>query len=95
MTLPIALTCGEPAGVGPELAVAARAALGDSLPLFWIGDPRHLPSGTAWREVAEGEVPGDGPMAVLRQDFAGPSVPGRPDPANAAGVVAVTRPLSW
>ena len=53
MTLPIALTCGEPAGVGPELAVAARAALGDSLPLFWIGDPRHLPQDSAIAEISD------------------------------------------
>jgi 4-hydroxythreonine-4-phosphate dehydrogenase len=43
---PVALTCGEPAGVGPEIAIKARAALGASLPFFWIGDPRHLPAGT-------------------------------------------------
>ena len=40
---PIAMTCGEPAGIGPELAVAARRLLGDAVPFFWIGDPRHLP----------------------------------------------------
>ena len=50
MPAPIALTCGEPGGVGPELAVAARIALPD-LPFFWIGDPRHLPEGSAWQEI--------------------------------------------
>ena len=52
---PIALSCGEPAGIGPEIAVAARVALGDSLPFFWIGDPRHLPRGTAMREISRAE----------------------------------------
>ena len=42
---PIALTCGDPSGVGPELAVAARNALGSEVPFFWIGDPSHLPQG--------------------------------------------------
>jgi 4-hydroxythreonine-4-phosphate dehydrogenase len=55
----------------------------------WIGDARHLPSGTAWRAVGEGEGPGDGPLAVLEQTFPAPAPPGAPDPANAAGVVAV------
>ena len=35
---PIALTCGEPAGIGAEIAVLARTALPD-LPFFWLGDP--------------------------------------------------------
>lgn len=86
MSAPVLLTCGDPSGIGPEIAAKAWAA-GERF--VWIGDPRHLPLGTAWREVAEGEAPGDRAMAVLRQDFAGPAVPGKPDPANAAGVVAV------
>ena len=48
---PVALTCGEPAGVGPELAVSAWHALKDRMPFFWIGDPRHLPEGTQNVEV--------------------------------------------
>ncbi len=44
MTLPpIALSCGEPAGAGPELAEKAWSALGSRLPFFLIGDPAHLP----------------------------------------------------
>ena len=85
MTAPVLLTCGDPSGIGPELAAKAWAA-GERF--VWIGDPRHLPVGTAWRDVAEGQGSGGGPMAVLRQEFAGPAVAGRPDPANAAGVVA-------
>lgn len=82
----VLLTCGDPAGIGPEIAAKAWAA-GERF--VWIGDPRHLPAGTAWREVGEGEAPGTGAMAVLRQDFAAPAPPGQPDPRNAAGVVAV------
>jgi 4-hydroxythreonine-4-phosphate dehydrogenase len=92
MTLPIALTCGEPAGVGPELAVAARAALGDSLPLFWIGDPRHLPKGTAIAEIHDptqaAAVSGD-MLPVLSHRFATRSQPGQPAAANARGVIEV------
>ena len=50
MTRPVAMTCGEPAGIGPELAMAARRVLGGSLPFFWIGDPRHLPQGP-WQAI--------------------------------------------
>ncbi len=80
------LTSGDPSGIGPELAAKAWA-LGERF--VWLGDPGHLPDGTPWRAVAEGEGPGDGPLAVLEHRFAAPALPGQPDPANAAGVIAV------
>ena len=90
--LPIALTCGEPAGIGPELAVAARRALGDEAPFFWIGDPRHLPQGTPVAEIAEpgaaANVPA-GILPVLPHRFAAPNTPGQPAPGNAQGVIDV------
>ncbi len=86
MSGPILLTCGDPAGIGPEIAAKAWAA-GERF--VWVGDPRHLPDGTAWREVADGEGPGDGAMGVLRHDFAALAPSGRPVAANAAGVIAV------
>ena len=52
----LALTAGDPAGIGPEIAAKAWAA-GERF--VWIGDPRHLPRGTDWRAVAEGDGPGD------------------------------------
>jgi 4-hydroxythreonine-4-phosphate dehydrogenase len=82
---PVLLTCGDPSGIGPEIAAKAWAK-GERF--VWIGDPRHLPAGTLWREVAEGEGPGDGAMAVLPQPFASPAPPGQPVAANALGVVA-------
>ena len=48
---PIALTCGEPAGIGPEIAVKAKRLLQGELAFFWIGDPRHLPQGTAFQLI--------------------------------------------
>ncbi len=92
MTAPIALSCGEPAGVGPEIAVTAWRQLGDSLPFFYIGDPRHLPDGAP---VVDIETPTEAADAcrsglpVLRHDFAAPATPGQPDPANAQGVIDV------
>ncbi|WP_374301074.1 4-hydroxythreonine-4-phosphate dehydrogenase PdxA [Paracoccus sp. (in: a-proteobacteria)] len=83
----IILTCGEPAGVGPELAPQALAS---GVDFAWMGDPRHLHAGTAFTEIL---LPNDpvptGHLPVLRHDFAAPATPGRPDPANAAGVIAV------
>jgi len=90
---PVALTCGEPAGIGAEIAVAACRALGGEVAFFWIGDPRHLPSGTAWHPIAapqEAAAAPAGSLAVLPHPFAGgPARPGRPDPAHAQGVIDV------
>ena len=84
---PLILTCGEPAGIGPELAPQALAA---GVPLVWMGDPRHLPAGTPWTEIPQPADPvPPGHLAVLRHDFAAPATPGRPDPANAQGVIDV------
>jgi 4-hydroxythreonine-4-phosphate dehydrogenase len=85
VTSPVLLTCGDPAGIGPEIAAKAWAA-GERF--VWIGDPRHLPAGTVWREVADGDPPGNGAMAVLRHDFPSLAPAGRPNPVNAAGVIA-------
>ncbi len=85
MTGPILLTCGDPSGIGPEIAAKAWAA-GERF--VWIGDPRHLPPATDWCEADEGAAPQDGPLPVLRHTFAAPALPGQPDPANAAGVIS-------
>ena len=89
---PIALTCGEPAGIGPEIAVAARRRLGASVPFFWIGDPRHLPDGTDWQEIDRPDqafAQSPGVLPVMVHAFCSPAQPGQPDPAHAADVIAV------
>ncbi|NDK34189.1 4-hydroxythreonine-4-phosphate dehydrogenase PdxA [Rhodovulum sulfidophilum] len=88
--LPIALSCGEPAGIGPEIALRAWQSLGARLPFFWIGDPRHLPEGTPHAEIhapAEAMHVAATALPVLRLPFPAPAVPGRPAPANAAAVI--------
>ncbi|MBC7154599.1 MAG: 4-hydroxythreonine-4-phosphate dehydrogenase PdxA [Rhodobacteraceae bacterium] len=87
----LALTCGEPAGIGPEIAVKAWQALGADLPFFLIGDPRHLPQGAVFEVIdAPGQAAGVSARAlpVLAHRFAGAATPGRADPANAAGVIS-------
>ena len=86
MPRPVIVTCGEPAGIGPELAPLLLAA---GVPMVWLGDPRHLPQGCDWVEVTDIDHLPEGVLPVLRYDFAGPASPGRPDPANAQGVIDV------
>lgn len=91
MTSPIALTCGEPAGVGTELTVKAWRKLRNDIPFFWIGDPRHLPAGTEIAEItdpAEVKDAGDR-LAVLRHEFSDPACPGVPNPRHAQGVIDI------
>ena len=88
---PIALTIGEPAGVGPELAGMVWDALRDEVPFFLIGDPEHLPAGTDWVEIAAPDEVSIRPDAlpVLRHAFDGPRQPGHAQPGHAKGVIAV------
>ena len=91
MKLPIAMSCGEPAGIGAELAVKARARLGAEVAFFWIGDPGHLPAGCDFQEISDSAQTVTVPpqrLPVLALRFAGKAVPGQPDPANAVGVIA-------
>ncbi|MDO6586687.1 4-hydroxythreonine-4-phosphate dehydrogenase PdxA [Salipiger sp. 1_MG-2023] len=87
---PIALSCGEPSGIAPELAESAWHALGASLPFVYIGAPAHLP-GTVPHVVLSSideaaDAVHDG-LPVLPLDIPGPRVPGVPQPAQAAGVI--------
>ncbi|MFN4102412.1 MAG: 4-hydroxythreonine-4-phosphate dehydrogenase PdxA, partial [Pararhodobacter sp.] len=83
----ILLTCGEPAGIGPELAPLARAS---GIDLVWLGDPRHLPAGTVITEIDDPSDPvPEGHLPVLRHDFPATATPGQPDAANAAATIAV------
>ncbi|MCC5973549.1 MAG: 4-hydroxythreonine-4-phosphate dehydrogenase PdxA [Rubellimicrobium sp.] len=86
----IAVSCGEPAGIGPEVAARAWDALRADLPILWIGDPRHLPPGTPW-EGATPETAADiarHALPVLARDFGPPARPGQPQAAHAAHVIA-------
>ncbi|MCY1127958.1 4-hydroxythreonine-4-phosphate dehydrogenase PdxA [Frigidibacter sp. RF13] len=90
--LPVALSCGEPAGIGAEIAVKARVALGAALPFFWIGNARHLPPGTIYQEIAtpaEATRVSADRLPVLPHPFPAPALPGRPAPENAAAVISV------
>ncbi|MDO5528864.1 MAG: 4-hydroxythreonine-4-phosphate dehydrogenase PdxA [Paracoccus sp. (in: a-proteobacteria)] len=92
MTAPlplIAVTCGEPAGIGPDLAPHLAGLALPARPV-WIGDARHLPSGrhAVIGSIAEAqEVQGDA-LAVLHRDFGAKRQPGTPQPSHAKPVIA-------
>ncbi len=85
--LPIALSCGEPAGIGPEIAMKAWAALKDSVPFFYIGDPTHLDGPVkVIADPAEALIAADA-LPVLPLPFEGARSPGLPQPAQAQSVI--------
>lgn len=87
---PVAICCGEPAGVGPEIVAKAWTTLRNTVPVVWIGDPRHLPDGTPWTEVSQcSDADGTEALPVLRHDFPACATPGEPDLSNAQGVLDV------
>ena len=85
---PIAISCGEPAGIGPEIAVAAWAALMGEIPLLWLGDPHHLPDGTPFHAATDPADIHPFKLTVLARDFGSPAVAGQPNPDHAKGVIA-------
>ncbi|MEM8536574.1 MAG: 4-hydroxythreonine-4-phosphate dehydrogenase PdxA, partial [Pseudomonadota bacterium] len=87
MTKPIVISCGEPAGIGPEIAVAAWRTVKHDIPTLWLGDPAHLPAGTPVHQAADPSDIHPDKFTVLARDFAPPAVPGQPNPAHAAGVI--------
>ena len=89
---PVIVTCGEPAGIGPEVAARAWAALADRIPMVWLGDPRHLPAGTPHQIITSPDQAAGisaQTLPVLHHSFAGSATAGEPDPANAIGVIDV------
>ncbi|KZD01544.1 4-hydroxythreonine-4-phosphate dehydrogenase PdxA [Oceanibaculum pacificum] len=96
--LPLALTMGEPAGIGAEIALKVWAARTAALPCFFlIDDPQRLEAlaerlGLAVPVVAierPAEAAAIFPIAlpVLPQTLAAPVISGKPDPANAPAVI--------
>jgi 4-hydroxythreonine-4-phosphate dehydrogenase len=98
MTLPLALTAGEPAGIGGEITLQAwRARRGGATPFFVIDDParlERLAASLGWivpvAPIASPEEAArvfDRALPVLPLAFAAPIAIGRPDKRNAAAVI--------
>ena len=92
MSAPLALTMGDPAGIGGEIAVAAWRALRSEGPAFCaIDDPARLGAlGAPVAEIAAADEAGEvfrDALPVLPEPLAAPAPPGAPDPANAPCVI--------
>ncbi|MER8645941.1 4-hydroxythreonine-4-phosphate dehydrogenase PdxA [Mesorhizobium sp. M1252] len=96
--LPLALSVGDPSGVGPEIAIAAwQSARGSgAAPFYLLADPaliaaraRRLGAAVAIAETVPAQAAGVFqhalPVVPLAAHFT--DDPGRPDPANAAGII--------
>ncbi len=95
---PLALTIGDPSGIGPEIAAAAWAArAANQVPAFaLVGDPAVVSDRAhhAGIDIAVAECDAEGAVSVFRDAL--PVIPlrhrlrdtpGQPDPANAPGIV--------
>ncbi len=98
MSLPLALTMGEPAGIGGEIALKAWLRRGDGVPPFYlIDDPDRLRALAARRGWSVKLRVIDGPeravaifpeaLPVVPVDGKVRAMPGRPDPADGTLVI--------
>jgi 4-hydroxythreonine-4-phosphate dehydrogenase len=98
--LPLALTMGEPAGIGGEITLKAWDKLRSSGPVFVaLDDPERLDAIAArlkWRipihpvrDMAEGARVFHHALPVLPMHLDAPAAPGIPDPAHAQAVINV------
>lgn len=97
----IAITCGEPAGIGPEISVRAAWQLRDSVDCVLIGDSALLSMiagaidpaiklvALSWEAIVNDGMPhfGAGRVAVIDCPLNGPVVAGKLDAANALPVL--------
>ncbi len=100
MSLPLALTMGDPAGIGGELTLAAWARLRRDGGQFFavLDDPARLTALVAALGLDVPIVVVDGPegalaafpdgLPVIPVSLPVPAAPGRPDPDNAPAVLA-------
>ncbi len=89
---PLIMTCGDPSGIGPEIALKAHRALGARGGVIWLGDPEHLPDGARWEVISTPQEAGrvaQGHLPVMRHAFPAPAIAGLPDPLNASAVIEV------
>jgi 4-hydroxythreonine-4-phosphate dehydrogenase len=98
MELPLALTMGEPAGIGGEITLKAWLGRAEGVPVFYaIDDPDRLirlAAGLGWQvpvqpiaDPAESAEIFPTALPVAPIGAAVRAQPGRPDPADAAAIV--------
>ena len=96
---PIVITCGDPGGVGPEVAVSAWKALRDEIPLCIIIDPNFLPKNINIKILEQPPLTSNierNSLTVIRQNFVEPRTPGKPNPNHAeATIEAIQRGVQF
>lgn len=91
MSLPLAVTLGDPAGIGPEIITAAwsRRAQGDA-PFVVYGDAARLEQAGApvlrLRDAAEAAAGFDSALPVIDMPLPSPVQPGHPSASAAASI---------
>ncbi len=96
MIKPLALTMGDPAGIGGEIVAKAYLSGAMKTPVFCIDDPERLMAlGLSTVEITHpSEAAAAFPigMPVLPEPLATPATPGQPDASNARATVnSITR----
>ena len=94
---PLAVTMGDPAGIGPEITLAAWQRLAGRHPFAVLADPDHLAALAlslgrdvpvrAVESMAEAAAVFARALPVLPEKLAAPVVPGSPDPRHAPAIV--------
>jgi len=94
---PVALTMGDPAGIGPEITIKAHQALGNGIPRFYIGDPETLVGCETYEIDGPSEVdPTRSALAVLACNTNVAPEPGVANSENAASVISsITRAVEF
>ena len=101
MSAPIAMTLGDPSGVGPEIALKSWASIGSKIPFFVIGDADHLSNlghtmGIKVRIITSPQDVTADSFCVIAQDFKEVPRPGELQLANASGTIeAIERAVSF
>ena len=91
---PIVITCGDPSGVGPEVAVSAWKALRDEIPLCILTDPKFLPKDINTKIIDKPPITSDierNSLTVIRHKFVEHQVPGTPNPRHAEAIIKVIK----
>lgn len=84
----IAITAGEPAGIGPELCACLREReFPAELAIIADGDLLRDRTGMSWETLDPSRTPLAGAMRLQHRSLRAPSQPGRLDPRNAAYVL--------
>lgn len=95
MQKPIALTSGDPAGIGIELSGSAWKLLRDEIPFFLIADRRHVEDQLNSVPICEISDPSQAKNAMgqglplYHVSFSELAIPGKPSAENAASVISI------